>query len=89
MVVDGKIELLDKMVKRAYEEHARKHNLNEWSPVLLFINQAKLMEDVDGTETILASYNMTMLNKVIVYKCKAIRGGQNIAEAFIGFGEGV
>ena len=89
MVVDGKIELLDNMAKRAFEEHAKKNNLTEWKPILLFINQAKLMEDVDGTETILASYNMTMLNKVIVYKCKAIRGGHTIAEAFIGFGEGV
>lgn len=88
-MADGKIELLDKMVRRAYEEHAKKNNLTEWKPVLLFINQAKLMEDVDGTETILASYSMTMLHKVIVYKCKAFRGGQNIAEAFIGFGEGV
>lgn len=89
MVVDGKIELLDKMAKRAYEEHSKKYKLTEWKPILLFVNQAKLFEEVDGTETILASYNMTMLNKVIVYKCKAVRGGQNIAEAFIGFGEGV
>lgn len=89
MVVDGKIELLDKMAKRAYEEHAKKNKLTNWKPILLFINQAKIFEDVDGTETIIAKHHTTMLGKVLMYKCKAFRGGHTIAEAFIGFGEGV
>ena len=79
MVVDGKIKLLDKIVRKCFE----KHN----NPVLLFINNAKFYEDIPENACIKSKKIATMLDKVHLYKCKVYVLSEVVAEADIGFGE--
>ena len=88
MVVDGKLNILDKMVAACYDEYARKNNKTEWKPVLLFINEAKFYNNADINEIVIKPRFISfILQKVALYECKVYVVDELVAESKIGFGE--
>lgn len=89
MVVDGKIELLDKMIHACFDDYAKQNKSDSFNPVLLFVNEAKFYEDANIEDVILnPKFLVIALNKVISYKCKAMVGQTVVAEILVGFGVG-
>ena len=89
MVVDGKLRLLNKMIKLCYDEHEKKHNLKHWIPVLMGISEAKFYEDIESVSKIKikTTFASLVLKKVLCYKCQAYNDGKLVAECTILFGE--